>query len=86
MLPKQPRGYDGRDRQVLGANNGPNCARLPNPPIPYYPAAGDLPNLNDGVDLGAQGKGDNQRTATGFANRSSRISSGRLRAPPHRRQ
>jgi phospholipid/cholesterol/gamma-HCH transport system substrate-binding protein len=70
LLPKQPRGYTAADRQVFGADNAPNCAGLPNPPIPYYPAR-QFPNLNDGVDLGAQGKGDNQRTATGFATKSS---------------
>ena len=74
VLPRQPRGYTGGDRSVLGANNGPSCARLPNPPIPYYPAAGDFPNLNDGAN--GLGKGDNQRTATGFADRSSRIGAG----------
>ncbi len=65
LLPKQPRGYTAADKQVYGADNAPNCAGLPNPPIPYYPAR-QFPNLNDGVNLGAEGKGDNQRTATGF--------------------
>ena len=31
LLPKQPRGYTAADRQVYGANNGPNCAGLPAP-------------------------------------------------------
>jgi phospholipid/cholesterol/gamma-HCH transport system substrate-binding protein len=68
VLPQQPRGYTGADRQVFGAANGPTCAGLPNPAIPYYPAQGEFPNLNDGVDN--VGKGDNQRTATGFATKS----------------
>jgi phospholipid/cholesterol/gamma-HCH transport system substrate-binding protein len=63
-LKQQPRGYTAADRQVYGADNGPNCAHLPNPPVPYYPKAGQFPNLNDGVN--GIGKGDNQRTATGF--------------------
>jgi phospholipid/cholesterol/gamma-HCH transport system substrate-binding protein len=75
LLPKQPRGYTGADRQVFGADNAPNCAGLPNPPIPYYPSR-QFPNLNDGVDLGAQGKGDNQRTGTGFATKSSAATPG----------
>jgi phospholipid/cholesterol/gamma-HCH transport system substrate-binding protein len=65
VLPQQPRGYTGADRQVYGANNGPNCAGLPSPAIPYYPAQGEFPNLNDGADN--IGKGDNQRVAPGFA-------------------
>ena len=65
LLPKQPRGYTGADRQVYGANNGPTCAGLPAPPEPYFPSY-KLPNLNDGADN--LGKGDNQRPATGFAN------------------
>jgi phospholipid/cholesterol/gamma-HCH transport system substrate-binding protein len=67
LIPKQPRGYTAGDRQVYGADNAPTCAGLPNPPIPYYPSR-QFPNLNDGVNLGAQGKGDNQRAATGFDN------------------
>jgi phospholipid/cholesterol/gamma-HCH transport system substrate-binding protein len=64
-LPRQPRGYTNADRQVYGsADRGPNCAGLPNPPIPYP----SFPNLNDGADN--LGKGDNQRTATGFGQRS----------------
>lgn len=59
VLPQQPRGYDERDRQVYGATNGPNCAQLPNPPVPYP----SFPNLDDGVD--GIGKGG-QRTAPGF--------------------
>ena len=34
LLPHQPRGYTNADRQVYGANNGPDCAGLPNPPDP----------------------------------------------------
>jgi phospholipid/cholesterol/gamma-HCH transport system substrate-binding protein len=67
VLPTQPRGYTAADKQVYGADNAPNCAHLPNPPIPYYPKAGDFPNLNDGAS--GLGKGDNQRAATGFATR-----------------
>ncbi len=70
VLPTQPRGYKASDRQVYGASNAPNCAGLPTPAIPYYPAQGEFPNLNDGVN--GLGKGDNQRTATGFANSAAR--------------
>ena len=73
ILPKQPRGYTGADRQVYGANNGPTCAGLPAPPEPYYPSY-KLPNLDDGAD--GLGKGDNQRPATGFANQRSSFSAG----------
>ena len=74
-IPYQPRAYTAADRPVNGANNAPNCAGLPNPPIPYYPSR-SLPNLNDGADN--LGKGDNQRTATGFGQRqqSSGVTSG----------
>ena len=37
LLPKQPRGYTNADRQVYGANNGPNCAGLPDPPDAVLP-------------------------------------------------
>jgi len=67
VLPTQPRGYTAADRQVYGADNGPSCAHLPNPPIPYYPRGGEFPNLNDGANN--LGKGDNQRVGTGFATR-----------------
>ena len=73
LLPKQPRGYTNADRQVYGANNGPNCAGLPAPPEPYYPSY-TLPNLDDGADN--LGKGDNQRPATGFANQRSSLGAG----------
>ncbi len=66
-LPKQPRGYTAADAPVYGAKNAPNCAGLPNPPIPYYPKGGEFPNLKDGANN--LGRGDNQRTATGFAQR-----------------
>jgi phospholipid/cholesterol/gamma-HCH transport system substrate-binding protein len=62
-LPRQPRGYDVNpakginDIPVLGADNGPACAGLPNPPVPYKGS----PNVNDGVDN--LGRGDAQRTA-----------------------
>lgn len=64
-LRHQPRAYTTRDRQIYGAQNGPSCAHLPNPPIPYYPRGGVFPNLNDGANN--LGKGDNQRVAPGFA-------------------
>ncbi len=63
-LPEQPRGYTAADRQVYGADNAPNCAGLPNPPVPYYPSR-SFPNLNDGADN--LGKGANPRASTGFA-------------------
>ena len=63
ILPRQPRGYSGADRQVYGANNAPNCAGLPNPPIPYYPTR-NLPDLNDGVNDNSLGK---NRATPGFA-------------------
>jgi phospholipid/cholesterol/gamma-HCH transport system substrate-binding protein len=67
LLPKQARAYTAADKPVYGADNAPNCAGLPNPPVPYYPAGGNFPNLNDGTDN--LGRGDGQRTATGFAQR-----------------
>ena len=68
-IPKQPRGYTPADKPVNGANNAPNCAGLPNPPIPYGAGGRTFPNLNDGAT--GLGKGDNQRTATGFGTRGS---------------
>jgi phospholipid/cholesterol/gamma-HCH transport system substrate-binding protein len=62
-LPKQPRAYTAADRQVYGAANGPNCAGLPNPPVPYP----SFPNLADGAN--GLGKGDGQRVAPGFGQR-----------------
>ena len=62
-LPKQPRAYTAADRQVYGATNGPTCAGLPNPPIPYP----SFPNLADGAN--GLGKGDGQRVAPGFGQR-----------------
>jgi phospholipid/cholesterol/gamma-HCH transport system substrate-binding protein len=56
-LPRQPRGYGPKDHQVYGADNGPNCAGLPTPKIPYS----GVPNFNDGVNN--LGRGDGQRTA-----------------------
>jgi phospholipid/cholesterol/gamma-HCH transport system substrate-binding protein len=64
-ITKQPRGYTGADAPIYGADNAPNCANLPNPPVPYYPRGGNFPNLNDGVNN--LGRGDDQRAATGFA-------------------
>jgi phospholipid/cholesterol/gamma-HCH transport system substrate-binding protein len=66
-LRNQPRAYTRADRQVYGDTRGPNCAHLPNPPVPYYPRGGLFPNLNDGANN--LGKGDNQRVAPGFASR-----------------
>ena len=56
-LPRQPRGYTPKDVPVLGADNGPACVGLPNPPVPLR----NVPNLNDGVDN--LQRGDAQRTA-----------------------
>ena len=50
ILPKQPRGYTAADKPVYGADNAPNCAGLPNPPIPYYPPAATSRTSNDGVN------------------------------------
>ncbi len=60
LLPNQPRGYTAGDTPVYGASNAPNCAGLPNPPVPYP----RFPNINDGVN--GIGKGG-QRAAPGFA-------------------
>lgn len=68
VLPQQPRGYTPRDMPVYGADNGPSCAGLPYPPgSPSHPY--HSPNFRDGVDDhgGTLGRGDNQRTAPGFA-------------------
>ena len=59
-LEKQPEGYDGSDTPVYGASNAPNCAGLPNPPVPYP----KFPNIDDGVDGINKG---GQRTTPGFA-------------------
>jgi phospholipid/cholesterol/gamma-HCH transport system substrate-binding protein len=56
-LPRQPRGYTAKDVPVLGADNGPACLGLPNPPVPFR----NVPNLNDGVNN--LQRGDAQRTA-----------------------
>ena len=60
VLPQQPRGYNAGDTQVYGASNAPDCAGLPNPPVPYP----RFPNVNDGVN--GIGKGG-QRATPGFA-------------------
>ncbi len=57
LLPRQPRGYGAQDVPVFGADNGPNCAGLPSPKIPFK----GVPNFADGVDN--LGRGDAQRTA-----------------------
>ncbi len=69
-IERQPRGYTRADKPVYGANNAPNCAGLPNPPVPYP----NFPNLNDGAN--GLGKGDGQRAPTGFANDSSGLTTG----------
>lgn len=64
-LKTQPRGYNPGDRQVYGAHNPPTCAGLPNPPGSQAHPYNLAPNFNDGVNN--LGRGDNQRTATGFS-------------------
>lgn len=76
VLPNQPRGYNGGDRQVFGANNAPNCANLPAPSNNYFKAYGPVPDLNDGVNDDSLGKGGRQRASTGFAQRSATKSPG----------
>jgi phospholipid/cholesterol/gamma-HCH transport system substrate-binding protein len=56
-LPRQPRGYTAKDVPVLGADNGPACLGLPNPPVPFR----HVPNLTDGVNN--LQRGDARRTA-----------------------
>jgi phospholipid/cholesterol/gamma-HCH transport system substrate-binding protein len=56
-LPRQPRGYGVKDKPVNGADNGPNCAGLPHPPVPFKGS----PNIDDGVNN--LGRGDAQRVA-----------------------
>jgi phospholipid/cholesterol/gamma-HCH transport system substrate-binding protein len=75
LLPKQPRGYHAVDKPVLGADNAPSCAGLPNDvsgqAVPFGSARSkyQIPNFRDGVDDfgGSLGRGDNQRPATGFS-------------------
>jgi len=66
VLPKQPRGYNGKDKPKLGAKNAPVCLGLnnPNPPYQYPNIMGSkvvkngkttypfykFPNFVDGVD------------------------------------
>lgn len=60
-IPRQPRGYTAKDKQVYGADNGPACLGLPKPKVPFSGA----PNFADGVDE-PLGRGDNQdRPRTG---------------------
>ena len=42
-IPTQPRGYTAADKPVYGADNAPNCAGLPNPPIPVLPQGRAVP-------------------------------------------
>ncbi|MET0837696.1 MAG: virulence factor Mce, partial [Marmoricola sp.] len=74
-IPSQPRAYTAADRPVNGANNAPNCAGLPNPPIPYYPSR-NLPDLNDGVNDKSLNKNGNGRVAPRFAQQGSGLSAG----------
>ena len=70
LLPQQPRGYNNADRQVYGANNGPDCAGLPVPPEPY-PSFPDVTTVRT-----TRVKGKNGRAATGFANQRSGLGAG----------
>jgi phospholipid/cholesterol/gamma-HCH transport system substrate-binding protein len=70
-LPRQPRGYTPKDVPVLGADNGPVCLGLPNPPVPLR----NVPNLNDGVDN--LQRGDAQRTAPQIDAASTNAAAGR---------
>ena len=63
-LPQQPRGYTAGTGRSTAPTTARTAPHLPNPPVPYYPTAGQFPNLNDGANN--IGKGDNQRTATGL--------------------
>jgi phospholipid/cholesterol/gamma-HCH transport system substrate-binding protein len=72
--PKQPRGYTAADKSVYGADNAPNCAGNPSPPIPYGSGGRTFPNLNDGANN--LGKGDGQRPATEFSRKTSSVVSG----------
>lgn len=71
-LTRQPRGYNAGDRPVVGVDNPPDCAELPNPPVPF--PASRVPNFDDGVDN--LGRGDGQRTATGFDSSAGRFTAG----------
>ncbi|HEY6933177.1 MAG TPA: MCE family protein [Marmoricola sp.] len=76
-LPRQPRGYTPADLPVYGDSRGPSCAGLPDPPgNPAHPYTS--PNFRDGVDDngGTLGRGDDQRTAPGFARKRSPVSPG----------
>lgn len=74
-FPKQPRGYGTQDKPVYGATNSASCAGLPNPGIPYK----NTPNVIDGVDdnnPGGLGRGDRQRVAPGFGQRTTTRTTG----------
>lgn len=49
-LPEQPRPYGAQDRPRFGADDGPNCLHLPNPPWNQRNPVRHQPNFNDGVD------------------------------------
>ncbi|MGN6723655.1 MAG: MCE family protein, partial [Marmoricola sp.] len=80
ILPKQPRGYDyPRDKPVYGATNPASCGGLPNP---IHPPQGiySAPNVIDCVDDhgGTLGRGDNQRVAPGFGQRTTTSQTGSM--------
>lgn len=62
VLDRQPEGYGNDDRTVFGADNGPDCALLPDPPIPFGP----LPDFNDGADVDKGPASPRGRAGTGF--------------------
>jgi phospholipid/cholesterol/gamma-HCH transport system substrate-binding protein len=62
-LKEQPRAYTHEDRPFFGADNGPNCVGLPNPPYSQENPAPGQPRIKDGMN-GSTGKG-NHRVAPG---------------------
>ena len=82
VLPHQPRGYTGADRQVLRRRQRRRTAAgLPNPPVPTTPR---FPDLNDGVN--DQSLGKNGRTAPGFTGSQQRSGLKRRRLRHRRRR
>ncbi|MFC5731095.1 MULTISPECIES: MCE family protein [Nocardioides] len=63
-LKDQPRAYTPEDRPIFGADNGPNCVGLPNPPYNQDNPAPGQPRLKDGT-ASSTGKG-NHRVAPAF--------------------
>lgn len=49
-LPNQPRGYDAGDRPKYGADNGPYCGKLMNPPWNQDNVFKNVPNIDDGIN------------------------------------